>query len=93
MKDLILVVADKNMHFALRGALNRPEALGIRPITVEFFVHPGRDGGVRKENKVYVELEGSPKPRMPVHSDKIRERAVLLAHLDAWDLAAPPQLP
>ena len=31
MKDLILVVADKNMHFALRGALNRPEALGIRP--------------------------------------------------------------
>ncbi|WIY69544.1 hypothetical protein KB221_00630 [Aquidulcibacter paucihalophilus] len=51
-----------------------------------------RDGGVRKENKVYVELEGSPKPRVPVHPEKIRERAILLAHLDAWDLAAPPQL-
>jgi len=24
------------MHFALRGALSRPEAMGIRPITVEF---------------------------------------------------------
>lgn len=36
MKDLVLVVADKNMHFALRGALSRPEAMGIRPITVEF---------------------------------------------------------
>jgi hypothetical protein len=47
MKDLILLVADKNMQFALRGALERPEALGIRPIEFDFIVHPGRDGGVR----------------------------------------------
>ena len=59
MKDLILVVADKNMHFALRGALNRPEALGIRPITVEFFVHPGRDGGVRKSGAELLALKRS----------------------------------
>ncbi len=59
MKDLILVVADKNMHFALRGALNRPEALGIRPITVEFLVHPGRDGGVRKGGAELLALKRS----------------------------------
>jgi hypothetical protein len=31
MKDLALLVADKNMEFALRGILNRPKALRIRP--------------------------------------------------------------
>lgn len=41
------MVADKNMHFALRGALGRPEALGIRPISHEFRTHIGRDGGMR----------------------------------------------
>lgn len=48
MKDLILLVADKNAQFALRGALRRAEALGIRPITIESDVHSGRDGGARK---------------------------------------------
>ena len=47
MQDLVLLVADKNMQFALQGALSRPEALGIRPIDYEFRSHPGRDGGVR----------------------------------------------
>lgn len=47
MKDLVVLVADKNMQFALRGALNRPDALGTRPIAHEFRPHVGRDGGVR----------------------------------------------
>ena len=47
MLDLVLLVADKNMQFAVQGALSRPEAMGIRPITYEFRSHPGRDGGVR----------------------------------------------
>ena len=47
MQDLVLLVADKNMQFALQGALSRPETLGIRPIAYEFRSHPGRDGGVR----------------------------------------------
>jgi len=59
MKDLILLVADKNMHFALRGALNRPESLGIRPINVEFIVHPGRDGGARKTGPELIALKRS----------------------------------
>ncbi len=48
MKDLVLLVADKNAQFALKGALERPAALGIRPVTFDFIVHPEHDGGVRK---------------------------------------------
>ena len=47
MQDLVVLVADKNMQFALQGALDRPQALGIRPLTYEFRSHMGRDGGVR----------------------------------------------
>jgi hypothetical protein len=47
MKDLALLVADKNMDFAMRGILNRPKALGIRPVTFEIRQHVNRDGGVR----------------------------------------------
>jgi hypothetical protein len=47
MQDLVLLVADKNMQFALQGALARPQAMGIRPISYEFRSHMGRDGGVR----------------------------------------------
>lgn len=47
MQDLVVLVADKNMQYALQGALGRHQALDIRPLTVEFRVHMGRDGGVR----------------------------------------------
>src|SRR6266853_5633866 len=57
MKDLVLLVADKNAQFALKGALGRPEALGIRPIGFEFLVHPGRDGGTRKSGPDVLALE------------------------------------
>ena len=57
MKDLVLLVADKNAQFALKGALGRPEALGIRPIEFEFLVHPGRDGGTRRTGPEVLALE------------------------------------
>ncbi|MHB1309021.1 MAG: hypothetical protein ACYC23_18240 [Limisphaerales bacterium] len=57
MQDLVLLVADKNAHFALKGALGRPEALGIRRINFEFRVHPGRDGGGRKTGPELLALE------------------------------------
>ncbi len=47
MQDLVVLVADKNMQFALQGVLARPQALGIRPVTYVFRPHMGRDGGVR----------------------------------------------
>jgi len=57
MKDLVLLVADKNAQFALKGALGRSEALGIRPIEFEFRVHSGRDGGARKTGPEMLALE------------------------------------
>ena len=47
MRDLFVLVADKNMNFALRGAFDRPHALGIRPIDHVILEHPQRDSGAR----------------------------------------------
>lgn len=44
-RDLILLVADKNIEYTIRGLLTRPEALGIRKITYEVLPHPERDPG------------------------------------------------
>ena len=57
MKDLVILVADKNMQFALRGALTRPQALGIRPVTHDFRPHMGRDGGARTTGVEVLALE------------------------------------
>jgi len=59
MRDLIILVADKNAHFALTGAFSRNEALGVRPLECDFIVHPGRDGGVRKTGCDLLRLERS----------------------------------
>jgi hypothetical protein len=47
MKDLVVLVADKNMEYAIRGLLERRQSLGIRPITFNIHVHPERDSGCR----------------------------------------------
>ena len=44
-KDLVVLVADKDMDYGVRGLLSRPQALGIRSITVETLVHPRHDPG------------------------------------------------
>jgi hypothetical protein len=43
------LVADKDMEFALKGLLARPQALGIRQITYDLFVHNRRDPGCLNE--------------------------------------------
>lgn len=57
MKDLLLLVADKSMQFSLQGGLDRPQSLGIRPITYDFRQHPGRDGGTRTSGARMLALE------------------------------------
>lgn len=57
MKDLLVLVADKSMQFSLQGALDRPQSLGIRPITFDFRQHPGRDGGARTSGARILALE------------------------------------
>jgi len=57
MKDLIILVADKNAHYCLRGALLRHQSIGIRPVEFEFRVHPERDGGARKNGAALLAIE------------------------------------
>lgn len=45
MTDLVILVADKNMEFGIRGLLSRGPSLGIRAITSDIYVHPERDPG------------------------------------------------
>ena len=45
MMDLVCIVADKQIRAALSGLLERPRALGIRPITKEILLHPEHDPG------------------------------------------------
>ena len=47
MRDLVLLVPDKDTEYTIRGALGRHQALGIRQIDFQVLVEPGRDGGVR----------------------------------------------
>lgn len=44
-KDLVVLVPDRNTEFAVRGILARPQALGVRKVSSDIFVHVGRDSG------------------------------------------------
>ncbi|MFN4258581.1 MAG: methylation-associated defense system protein MAD4 [Gemmataceae bacterium] len=43
--DLVVLVADMDTEFTVRGLLSRPDALAIRPITYSMICHPDRDSG------------------------------------------------
>ena len=45
MRDLVFLVADKNMEYGVRGLLGRPRALGVRQIDADVLVHVRRDPG------------------------------------------------
>ncbi len=47
-KDLVILVADKNMEFAVRGILTRRDALAMRELSFDLYVHPERDPGCLK---------------------------------------------
>jgi hypothetical protein len=42
-KDLIVLVADQDMLFSLRGLLSRPGSLGIRAVEYDVYPHPHHD--------------------------------------------------
>ena len=44
-KDLVILVADKDMELTIKGILSRPLGLGVRAVTSDCYVHPGRDPG------------------------------------------------
>ncbi|MFH7319607.1 hypothetical protein ACHHRT_03225 [Desulfurivibrio sp. D14AmB] len=43
--DLVVLVADKNMEFAVKGILGRTQALGIQELMPVVHVHPEKDPG------------------------------------------------
>jgi hypothetical protein len=43
--DLIVLVADKDIEYTMRGLLTRPEALGIRSVSTSVVPYDGRDPG------------------------------------------------
>jgi hypothetical protein len=45
MTDLVVLVSDRNIEYAVRGILDRRESLGIRAITFELHSHPAHDPG------------------------------------------------
>ena len=46
LKDLVVLTADKNAQFAVQGILTRHQSLGIRQLTPDYYVHPGKDPGI-----------------------------------------------
>ncbi|OHB66524.1 MAG: hypothetical protein A2Y76_08290 [Planctomycetes bacterium RBG_13_60_9] len=44
-RDMVILVADKNMEAAVRGLLSRQQPLNIRRIDAEVLRHPQRDSG------------------------------------------------
>ncbi len=44
-KDLLVLAADGQMEFAVKGLLTRGEAIGFRDIAVDIHIHPAKDPG------------------------------------------------
>lgn len=55
MKDLIVLVADKNMEFTLRGVLQRiPRVEHITELDFDIFPYPGHDPGIYNYSHVFL---------------------------------------
>jgi hypothetical protein len=54
--DLVVLVADKNMEFAVKGILTRIKSLGIREVTATFHVHPENDPGCLLRGHLFLRL-------------------------------------
>ncbi|MFN0122196.1 MAG: methylation-associated defense system protein MAD4 [Blastocatellia bacterium] len=50
-----MLVADKNMEFAVRGLLNRHQSLGISPPSLDLYQHPHRDTGCLREAHTFLQ--------------------------------------
>jgi hypothetical protein len=54
--ELIVLVADKNMEFAVKGILSRFNALGIREVAPKLHVHPENDPGCLLRGHLFLSL-------------------------------------
>jgi hypothetical protein len=54
VKDLVILSADADIEFALRGLLTRAATLGIRPISVEYYRHMHHDPGCLRDSHEFL---------------------------------------
>jgi hypothetical protein len=54
IKDLIILVADRNIQATIEGLLPRSESLGIKKISFDIYPHLHRDPGCRLESHVFL---------------------------------------
>ncbi len=82
MKDLIILVADKDQEFTLLGLLSRNEALGIGKIEYQIRIDPERDSGCAVRG---VEL-------LSHFADKYRYALLLFDHEGCGEEATPREI-
>lgn len=58
-KDLVALVADKNIESALAGLVARHRALGVRQIDADIFVHPERDPGCLRKAHTFLRSQAT----------------------------------
>lgn len=78
-------------YWALVMPVERAEAAADINLD-RYYRQPKANGDPRKPHKVWVDLEPSCRARKEANESTERERALLLAHLNAWDLLSPPAL-
>lgn len=53
-RDLVVLVADQDYEYAIKGLLSRPESLRIRPVDAHVIKHINRDSGCRSDASNYL---------------------------------------
>ena len=54
MKDLVILVADKDLEHTMKGLLARPQALGIRSVEADIFVEPQHDPACARQGVEFI---------------------------------------
>jgi hypothetical protein len=55
-KDLVILVADKNIEETIKELLQRPESFGIRSVHYAIYRHPHRDPGCLRESHDFLKI-------------------------------------
>jgi hypothetical protein len=54
IRDLVVLTADKNMEYAIKGILSRSRSLHIREISPQIFAHPEHDPGCLRGGHLFL---------------------------------------
>jgi len=69
-KPLVVLTADKNAQFALRGIFSRARSLNIQPIRPDYHIHPEKDPGVLRNAHEFLR----PSSRLYQHALVVMDR-------------------